>query len=511
MSVPAPDGFLRRLGHWARTTPDAVAVSEDGLSIGYAEFRELITAAADRLTRAGLRPADRVALVGNNSAAYLVNAFAVWEAGGVLATIYPSLGTAELTYCLDSADPVLVIADERVDEAVRAHAPAGVPVVGLGLRPTVGKVATGRQAPPTELAGELALLCFTSGSTSVPKAVMHSLDGLTAAAATFARVWHITPEDRTIVCLPMAWAFGLVTTSMTTLLSGGTVLPLARTRPEALVCAIAEDKATFLAGVTTVFTKLVEHLAALPRLPDTSSLRLCVSGGEPRNEKSFARWQEMTHVPVHDNYAASECFPVITYDPVSDPVPRYRSSGRVVSGARMRIVDGDGHDVAPGQAGEALWQGPAQMLGYWKNPEQTAKALTADGWYRTSDLVRVDEGGYVYVEGRLSDMIIRGGSNVSPSEVEAVLAAHASVRQIAVVGIDDEIYGQQVVAVVYPQDPDTFDGDALLAYGRTRLAGYKVPTRVVCVGEELPLHPATDKVDRKRLAGRLTTASGSTP
>jgi long-chain acyl-CoA synthetase len=502
------DGFLDCLDHWARRRPGAVALSDQNRDISYAELVELIASTARELTRAGLKPADRVALVADNSVAYLVSAFAVWRAGGVLATVYPSLGAAELAHCLDSADPVLIVADERVRDAVRLAAPADVPVALLGLRLSVDKVAAGRQPTPVGLAGNLALLCFTSGSTDVPKAVMHSLAGLTAAARTFADVWHIGPRDKTIVCLPMAWAFGLVTTSMTTLFSGGTVLPLARTRPEALIAAIAEQKATFLAGVTTIFTKLVDHLGSLPGLPDTSSLRLCISGGEPRNERTFAAWQTMTGIPVHDNYAASECFPVVTYDPQADPVPRHRSSGRVVPGARMRIVDPDGREVEPGQSGEALWQGPAQLLGYWKNPELTAKVLTADGWYRTSDLVRVDAEGYVYVEGRLSDMIIRGGSNVSPAEVETVLAAHATVRRAAVVGVDDEVYGQQVVAIVVPQHSDGFDAEALLAYCRSRLAGYKVPSRVV-LARDLPLHPATGKVDRKRLSADLRATGSS--
>ena len=506
VSPAAVAGFLDRLDAWAARTPDAVALSEPGTDITYAELGELISAAAAQLARAGMKPADRVALVADNSSAYLVCAFAVWKAGGVLATVYPSLASDELTHCLGSADPVLVVADERVSGAVRRAAPAGIPVIGLDLRLTVEHVGPATEATPAEVAGELALLCFTSGSTSAPKAVMHSLAGLTAAATAFADVWHMSRDDSTIVCLPMAWAFGLVTTSMTTLLCGGTVLPLARTRPELLIAAIAERKATFLAGVTTMFTKLVEYLGGLPELPDLSSLRLCVSGGEPRNERSFGIWQSMTGIAVHDNYAASECFPVVTYDPLADPVPRLGSSGTVIEGAHMRIVDPDGREVEPGRAGEALWRGPALMLGYWRNPELTADALTADGWYRTSDLVRVDAEGYVYVEGRLSSMIIRGGSNVSPAEVETVLAAHASVRQVAVIGVDDDLYGQQVVAVVVPVDSNRFDADDLLAHCRAQLAGYKVPTRVVCVADELPRHPATGKVDRKRLTGRVQTS-----
>jgi long-chain acyl-CoA synthetase len=295
---------------------------------------------------------------------------------------------------------------------------------------------------------------------------------------------------------------------MTTLLAGGTVLPLARTKPELLVDTMAEEGATFLAGVTTIFAKLVEYLRGLAQVPHLSTLRLCISGGEPRNERVFDGWAELTSCAVHDNFAASECFPVITYDPIEDPVPVPRSAGKVIEGAGMRVIDpATGRDVRPGTPGEALWRGPALFAGYWRDPDATAKALTDDGWYRTSDLVRVDERGYVFVEGRLSDMIIRGGSNVSPSEVEAVVRAHADVRDVAVVGVPDATYGQAVVAVVVAADVERFDSARVAAWCRTQLAGYKVPTSFVTV-DALPLNPATGKVDRRTIVAQLASTEG---
>jgi long-chain acyl-CoA synthetase len=173
----------------------------------------------------------------------------------------------------------------------------------------------------------------------------------------------------------------------------------------------------------------------------------------------------------------------------------------------FRVQSRHGREGGIGQSGEALWQGPALMPGYWKSPELTTDALTSDGWYRTSDLVRVDAEGHVYVEGRLSGMISRGGGNVSPAEAETLLETHTAVRRTAVVAVDDAVCGQQVVAVVVPQDGDSFDTEDVLAHCRARLPGYKVPSRVV-LAEELPVHPATGKADRKRPAAKLR-ASGS--
>ena len=254
---------------------------------------------------------------------------------------------------------------------------------------------------------------------------------------------------------------------------------------------------TFFAGVTTMFVKMV---AAMERddAPRPVSLRLCISGGEPRNEAAFDRWRELTGTPVHDVYAASECFPVVTYDPTRDPLPRRGFAGRVVDDAAMRIVGPDGSDVALNEAGEAWVHGPALMLGYWNDPQTTAAALTDDGWYRMGDLVEMDDG-YVRVVGRLNDVIIHGGANVSPAEVERVLVSHPAVREAAVVGVADPVYGQQVVAAVVPEGGAAPEAEELQAHCAASLAAYKRPTRYVFV-DQLPRNANTGKVQRRDVA-----------
>ena len=280
---------------------------------------------AGQLAGAGVGPADRVVLVADNSADHLAAAFAVWRAGGVLVTIYPSSTEAELAFAIERAEPVAVVAGTRVVATVRAAA-GGRPVAELDGTGALAGVPGDRRRPVAGGPGPglidpdaLALICFTSGSTARPKAVMHSprraarcRRGVRRASGTSG------PHDATLVCLPMAWAFGLVTTSMAALLDRAAASwrwPAAE--PEAMLAAMADDGVTFFAGVTTMFGKLVQHLESRdgPR-PDLSRLRLCISGGEPRNEAAFSRWQQLTGCPVHDVYAASECFPVVTYDPV---------------------------------------------------------------------------------------------------------------------------------------------------------------------------------------------------
>jgi long-chain acyl-CoA synthetase len=504
--------FDARLRNRAVERPDAVAVVDSTTGLTYSELDRRVAELARRIAHAVESvPARRVALIADNSVGHLIAAFAVWRAGATLVTVYPSSTADEFEYALGHSEPSLVIAGREVIDTV------GVASDRLGLTLTelrrdgtvgdlVGGIADGPDDQPRTSVLEpdgLALICYTSGSTSRPKAVMHSHAGLLAAATSYARVWHLGEADVTLVSLPLAWAFGLVTTSMATLSAGGRVVLLARSDPAALLANLVDHEVTFFAGVTTVFVKLVEAMAGDATIRRPASLRLCISGGEPRNDAAFARWEQLTGCPVHDVYAASECFPVVTYDPIADPRPMPGSAGRVVPDAAMRLVTADGVDVADGTAGEAWTRGPALMLGYWHDPALTSSVLTPDGWYRTGDLVEIDAAGYVRVVGRLSDLIIRGGANVSPAEVEAVLTRHPSVREATVVGVGDPRYGEEVVAaIVLEPGVDTIDLDEITAHCTRSLAGYKRPTRYVVVAQ-LPRNANTGKVQRRELAAQL--------
>jgi long-chain acyl-CoA synthetase len=247
-----------------------------------------------------------------------------------------------------------------------------------------------------------------------------------------------------------------------------------------------------------MFVKIVHYLQGSDGAPDLSSLRLTVSGGEARNEPIFDEWRRFGGSPVLDAYCASECIPVITYDPAVDREARRGSAGRVVPEAAMKIVGPDGVEVARGDVGVALWRSPGMMVGYWNEPELTAGAMTADGWFHAGDYVRMDEDGYVYIVGHVSDMIIHGGSNVSPSEVEAVLTADPRIAEAAVVGLPDSEYGEAVAAVVVTADRVPLPDEELTRLCAARLAPYKVPTIFRQVGE-LPRN-ATGKIKRRDLA-----------
>jgi long-chain acyl-CoA synthetase len=506
--------FDKCLSERAERDPDACALVGDGDAIRYRDLDRRVAEVAARLAAAGVGVGDRVVVVADNSPGHLVVAFAVWRAGATLVTIYPSSGASELAFAVGSTEPALVVAGSRVIGAARtAAAGCAAPVAELtesgALRLLDGDAGVPADRRPID-ASALALVCFTSGSTSRPKAVMHTHAGLLAAATSYACVWHLDHNDTTLIALPLAWAFGLVTASMATLTAGGQVVVVRRADPVELLRRVAAHRVTFLPGVTTIFLKLLDVVERHQPRPDVSSLRLCISGGEPRNEAAFTRWEAITGCPVHDVYAASECFPVVTYDPLRDPRPRPGAAGRVVDGAQLRVVGPDGTDLGVNDVGEAWTRGPAMTAGYWRDPELTRAALTADGWYRTGDLVHVDDDGYVHVVGRLSDMIIRGGANVSPAEVEAVVTAHDDIQEAAVVGVPHPEYGQEVVAAVVVEPGRQLDERRLLDSCAAELAGYKVPTRVVVV-DRLPRNEHTGKVQRRDVVTMLTTPTSPMP
>lgn len=500
-----PSDISAAVRRTADETPEHLAMLDDGTAVTYGELMADVDRRCDTLRSAGLQPGERVALVAESSPAYIATALAVWQAGGVLVTIYPSSGRDDLVYALTSSDPCVVVVSASVSTELVAEALPSTPTASV----EVFDVATLRkdtQPNPEDVADRLSLICFSSGTTSRPKAIMLTGEAVLNYAQTYAEVWHFAPEDRGIVCLPMAWMYGLAGTTLALLVSGATAVVVRRAQPALLVDAVTATGATFLAGVTTTFAKMVEHLESTPSAAEQlASLRLCISGGEPRNESAFARWRELTGVSVLDAYCSSECLPLVTYDPHIDPDPVPGSAGKLVPRARLRVVRPDGSEVRPGEVGEALTSGPGLMLGYWRDPAQTAAALTDDGWYRTNDLVRIDEDGYVYVVGRLSDLIIRGGVNISPAEVERAIREFPGVADVAVVGLPDPIYGQQVVAAVVPRaglDGGELDLDALDAHVRGGLTSYKVPNRYVLV-DSLAVNATTGKVNRRAVADAL--------
>jgi len=294
-------------------------------------------------------------------------------------------------------------------------------------------------------------------------------------------------------CLPLFHVFGLTCGLNAALFGGSSLTLLPRFDPGQALQIIGRDKVTIFEGVPTMYAAMLHHLDSAQA--DVSSLRLCVSGGAALPVEILRGFEEAFHCMILEGYGLSETSPVASFNH-PDKVCKPGSIGTPIAGVHMRVVDADGNDVPVGEVGEIVIAGHNIMKGYWHKPEATAEAIT-DGWFRTGDLARVDEDGYFYIVDRKKDMIIRGGYNVYPREVEEVLYEHPAVAEAAVVGIPHDELGEEIGAAVKLKPGETVTAEELIAFARDRIAPYKYPRHIWMV-PGLPKGP-TGKILRREV------------
>jgi long-chain acyl-CoA synthetase len=460
-------------------SPDKPALYFRGEWLSYSELWTAAEQAAKHLVSLGVRPSDRVVVYAANSADYLITVLGVWRAGGIVATAYHSFSQAELHYVNQNANPKLIVAD-RARLGVAGEAMPNVTSLAIEDLRLVHGTQTVLPTLSTIDPDGPALICYTSGTTSQPKPVTHSHRNLYTGAKRSGDIWRLTENDVAIVVAPLAWLWGLLSTSLNMLVRGGQLIIQERYRTEETFEALVRHGVTVFIGVTTMFVMLKGYMEGLAERPQLK-LRFCISGGEPRNEPAFDAWQRLTGCPVYDSYGSSEVLTLVTYDPNSDPLPVKGSAGRLVEGVEIKLVDASGQIVREGDIGTVLARGMVDMLGYWNQPELTAAAYSDDGWFRMRDLMRIDADGYVFLQGRDSDLIIRGGANISPIEVESALLDHPAVDEVAVVGLPDATYGQEVVAVIKFAEGQELSEDELRLHCSRLVSSYKVPQRFLPV------------------------------
>jgi long-chain acyl-CoA synthetase len=472
--------------------PDRIALRLFDRTVTYSELIDNVEKAAGGLVKLGIRKGDRVAIFAENCPEYLVLYLAVAKIGAILATINPLFKEEEIGYILTNAAPRLVFVQAPLEPLLqRCYGVSPFkPERTICLGPYGGQsmsyddfLTLGvHHATDPAATDDGVVICYTSGSMSRPKPVFKSHGAELFLSRAHAKVWHIGIEDRTLVALPMAWLFGLTTTSMSTISAGGTVVYIPHFNPVVAMEQMHQQRITLFAGVMTMFAKMLQVSEESQQKYDLASLRFCVQGGEPRNEAVAQRFTAKFGVPIHDIYATSECSPNFTYDPIRDPAPKPGSCGRLVDGVDARLIDNEGKDVPVGTVGELVVRCPGLMLGYFGEPALTAEVIK-DGWFLSRDLVRVDEDGYYYVTGRTKDLIIRGGANIAPAEVELVIARHPAVSEVAVIGIPDAIYGEQPKAYVVLRAGQHTTAEEISAFCAERLAKFKVPTQIEFIAQ----------------------------
>lgn len=502
-----------------------LALTREGETWTFARLRAESERTAGALAARGVGKGSRVAIMMENRPEYLSTLFGCAHLGAILATINLEFRASEIRYILDNAEPSVVVTDSSGARAFAAATSSGglecpaLELCGGASEPMFGDsfrdaVAAAPEVGPCAMAPEdPVLILYTSGTSAEPKAVLCTHGAEAWSAAAHAAVWGIGPEDTAVVPLTLAWAYGLATVTLSCLSAGSRAVLLPRFHPEALAAAIARERATLLFGVTTMFVMLRQFVEEAGEPVDMTSIRLALSAGERRDEETFRWFEDATGAAVSDAYAMSEVRPVMTYDPRVDPRPRPEACGRLVPGVEARLVGPDGEPVPRGEPGEAWLRSPGMFAGYFRQPELAAERLDANGWFGTGDILREDGDGYWYFVARSGELIRRAGANISPVEVQNVLARHPLVEDAAVVGIPDPLYGEAVAAVVVGAHGVAADEvvRSVRTYAREQLAEFKVPSVLRCV----PAIPqtATGKFKRREIvellaAGRTEAAVG---
>jgi long-chain acyl-CoA synthetase len=478
---------------WQRpaTDGDRPCLRDAQSELTYAEVDRQVAAIAAQLAEHRVGRGDVVAVMLPNRVELLLVLFAAWRLGAGVTPINPVFTANEADYQIADSGAVLVV--NEGPQAPNGGRPA-IAVDELARIP-------GPDVPaPVTSADDLALVIYTSGSTGRPKGVLLDHQRLLAMAHSMATLCRVTSDDHCLLVLPLFHVNAICVSFLTMMLRGGQLTVLGRFAPEPFLEAVERYRPTYFSAVPTVYARLAE----LPETvrPDVSSLRFAICGAAPVSRELLETVERRFGIVLVEGYGLTEGTCASACNPV-DGVRKLGTVGPALPGQRIAIADRDGRFLPTGEEGEVLIQGPTVMLGYLRRPEATQKAL-ADGWLHTGDVGRLDEDGYLTLVDRIKDMIIRGGENLYPKEIESVLHGHPGVLEAAVVGRPDARYGELPVAYVTTYPGTKVSADELLEHCRRDLTKVKVPVQIDIV-ESLPKNPV-GKIDKPTLRKALALA-----
>ncbi len=511
-----------------RTYPDNVALQFFGRTTSYAELGEQIERAAEGLRRLGVQKGDTVALVLPNSPQHVVAFYAVLRLGAIVVEHNPLYTPRELRHQFEDHGAHTVIAwnnviatiqdfpkDLGVTRIISVDIAEELPMAMRAmLRLPVAKARESRAALTTKVSGtilwkdllktdriearivrptadDVAILQYTSGTTGYPKGATLTHLNLTSNAAQ-ARAWVPTVPRGTAVVyavLPMFHAYGLTLCLTFAMSMGARLVLFPKFDPDLVLDVVKKHPATFLPAVPPIYERLMSR--AREKGVSLKGIQIAISGAMPLQASVVEPWEALTGGYLVEGYGLSEASPVLMANPVG-PTRRAGTVGLPLPDTEARVVDPDNPTVdrPAGEEGELIVRGPQVFSGYWKNPDATAAVFVESGdggapWFRTGDIVRIDEDGFVRIVDRIKELIITGGFNVSPSEVEEAVRAYPGVADVAVVGLPSSHSGEEVVAAVVMAPGGKFDEAAIREQARSSLAAYKVPKQVIQV-DELP-------------------------
>ena len=477
--------------------PDRNAVRMDDLVLSYTQLLDATARMSTLLAANGVEPGDRVGIMLPNVPAFPIAFYGALAAGAVVVPMNPLLKSREVGYYLgDSGAKVVLAWHTAFAEAAKGAADAGAQAIGVetpDMSDLLDAHAAG-QGGSARADDDDAVILYTSGTTGRPKGAELTHAGLVRNAELTARtLLKNKPDDVMMGCLPLFHVFGLTCGLNATVASAGTLTLLPRFDPAKALEIIERDRVTIFEGVPTMYAAML-HLPSADAA-QTATLRVCVSGGASLPVEILRGFEDKFGCIILEGYGLSETSPVASFNH-PDKVRKPGSIGTPIEGVEMALIDDAGSTVPDGEIGEIAIRGHNVMTGYWGKPEATAEAIR-DGWFRTGDMARVDEDGYYYIVDRKKDLIIRGGYNVYPREIEEVLHEHPAVAEVAVIGLPHPELGEEIGAAVTLKPGATATPPELIAFAKERVAAYKYPRRLWLV-PELPKGP-TGKILRREV------------
>lgn len=490
--------------------PHRAALVGDGRAATYQELDQRSNRVAAALVASGLGPGARLAYLARNATEFWEVFFGATKAGVAVVPLNMRLSAAEVDWILRDCEPAVLVVEEHLVDLVPADF-AGDRLVfrqdGAPVRVAAGwfsyeewAAAVGAEDPRRDAAGDdLLSIMYSSGTTGRPKGATTTVGAMMWAVTEWGRVYGLRGDSVSLVPSPYYHVVG-GGWSLINFATGACIVQFHEVTPQRLLALLVEHRATHLSMVPTVMQWLLSSPGVSPG--DFESVEMAAYGGSPISETVMLEAQRVFGADLIQGYGLTETSGATTIllpeDHVAGPGSKLRSVGRAGEGVEVRIVDPASEQECPvGQAGEVVTRGPGVTKAYWRRPDETKRAFWPGGWFRTGDIGYLDEDGYLFLKDRIKDMIVSGAENIYPAEVENAVMEHPAVREVAVIGVPSDTWGETPVAVVVPKVGQQVDGAELIAFTRERLAHYKCPTAVQVV-EGLPRN-ASGKILKREL------------
>ena len=487
------------LGSWfakrAAATPEARALtfcpqSEESSTLTFAQMLDRIDRLAAAFREGGVCRGDRVGFLGLNHPAFFETLFAAARLGAIFVPLNFRLTGPELSFIICDAGIHTLVTDadhQSVIDSIRDEIPVRKHIgVGAELETTIGSHEPLDMVEPGE-PESVAVIMYTSGTTGRPKGAMLTHANLWWNNTNNLHMFDVLGADVTLVAAPLFHIGGLNVTTLVTWQRGGEVVLFRTFDPGACLEAIPRYGVTTMFGVPAMFLFMSQHPAF--GTTDLTSVRTLVCGGAPVPEPLIKLYNGRG-IPIQQGYGLTETSPAVSFLGPQYALAKVGSAGRPPLFVEIKIVDGDGRRVVePGGRGEICCRGPNIMKGYWNRPDATAQAIDEQGWFHTGDVGYLDDEGFLYIADRVKDMVISGGENIYPAEVESVLYEHPAITEVAVIGVPDERWGEAVAAVVVLKEGASLSLDELRDFAGRSLARYKLPSHLHFV-DVLPRNPA---------------------